>query len=279
MRILMIAPEPFFQPRGTPFSEYYRIRAFLELGHQVDLVTYPIGADVAMPGLRIFRTTSIPGIRRVKIGPSFAKLPLDFMVFITSLRRLLNTNYDLLDCHEEAGLMGVVLSRLFSVPTIYDMHSSLPEQLANFRFSRSHILRHLFDVSERWTIRGSKAVIVICPYLGEVVSRVDPERPCFLIENSPLAESGEPSTASEVLELRSSLNLEGAPIVLYTGTFEAYQGFDLLFEAFGHVIEHEPQVRLVLVGGASRAGPGCQRKSAEEGHRQQHYLCRPETAC
>lgn len=249
MRILMIAPEPFFQPRGTPFSEYYRIRAFLELGHQVDLVTYPIGADVAMPGLRVFRTASIPGIRTVKIGPSLAKLPLDFMVFIASMQRLLTTNYDLLDCHEEAGLMGVVLSRLFGVPTIYDMHSSLPEQLANFRFSRSRLLRYLFDISERWTIRGSKAVIVICPYLGEVVARVDPERPCFLIENSPLAESGESSTDSEVLALRRSLNLEGAPIVLYTGTFEAYQGFDLLFEAFGHVIEHEPQVRLVLVGG------------------------------
>ncbi len=43
MRILMIAPEPFFEPRGTPFSEYHRIRALLDLGHTVDLVTYPFG--------------------------------------------------------------------------------------------------------------------------------------------------------------------------------------------------------------------------------------------
>jgi len=27
VRILMIAPEPFFEPRGTPFSEFHRIRA------------------------------------------------------------------------------------------------------------------------------------------------------------------------------------------------------------------------------------------------------------
>ena len=33
MRILMIAPEPFFEPRGTPFSEYHRIKALLALGH------------------------------------------------------------------------------------------------------------------------------------------------------------------------------------------------------------------------------------------------------
>ena len=37
----MIAPEPFFEPRGTPFSEFHRIRALSALGHQVDLVTYP----------------------------------------------------------------------------------------------------------------------------------------------------------------------------------------------------------------------------------------------
>ncbi len=56
MRILMIAPEPFFEPRGTPFSEFHRIRALTDLGHEVDLVTYPFGQDVVMPGLRVFRS-------------------------------------------------------------------------------------------------------------------------------------------------------------------------------------------------------------------------------
>src|SRR6266436_3096337 len=76
MRILMIAPEPFFEPRGTPFSEFHRIRALTSLGHQVDLVTYPFGEDVTMPGLCVFRSLRPPFVRRVKIGPSFAKLPL-----------------------------------------------------------------------------------------------------------------------------------------------------------------------------------------------------------
>ena len=51
----MLAPEPFFEPRGTPFSEYHRIKALGDLGHHVDLVTYPIGRDVALPNLTIFR--------------------------------------------------------------------------------------------------------------------------------------------------------------------------------------------------------------------------------
>ena len=58
LRILMLAPEPFFEPRGTPFSEYHRIKALVEQGHHVDLVTYPIGADVDLPNLRIIRSVA-----------------------------------------------------------------------------------------------------------------------------------------------------------------------------------------------------------------------------
>ncbi len=249
MRILMIAPEPFFQPRGTPFSEYYRTRALTELGHEVDMVTYPIGEDVSIPGLRIFRAPGIPGIRKISIGPSLAKLPLDAMVFSSAVRRLMSGRYDLLDCHEEAGLMGVLLSKLFGVPAVYDMHSSLPEQLVNFRYTRSAVLRKLFAILERWTIKGSAAVIVICPYLQEVVADVDPEKPCFLIENSPLAEANRVAGSEEVTALRKSLGLEGTAVIGYTGTFEAYQGLDLLFDAVRWIAERDPSARLLMVGG------------------------------
>lgn len=249
MRILMIAPQPFFQPRGTPFSEFYRIRAMTELGHEVDLVTYAIGEDVTMPGLRIHRAAGLPGVRNVAIGPSLVKLPLDALVFASALRRLLGGRYDLLDCHEEAGVMGVVLSRLFGVPTIYDMHSSLPEQLDNFRYPGARVFRSLFDVAERITVRGSEGVIVICPHLRDVVAGIDPGKPCFLIENSPLAESGESATDEEARSLRKELDLTGAFVLLYTGTFEAYQGLPLLYEALSRVAERVPEGRLLLVGG------------------------------
>ena len=74
VRILMISPEPFFEPRGTPFSEFHRIRALTALGHQVDLVTYPFGQSVSMPGLRVFRSLRPPLVDHVKIGPSLARM-------------------------------------------------------------------------------------------------------------------------------------------------------------------------------------------------------------
>jgi glycosyltransferase involved in cell wall biosynthesis len=220
-----------------------------ELGHEVDMVTYPIGEDVSMPGLRILRTPRVPGIRRVRVGPSLAKILLDALVFTSSLKRLLTNRYDLLDCHEEAGLMGVVLGWLFSVPVLYDMHSSLPEQLSNFQYSRDRVLRALFEWAERVTVKGSDAVIVICPYLKDVVSRIDREKPCFVIENSPLVESEEEITDDEALRIRRKLGLGETFVIHYSGTFESYQGLPLLYEAFRIVAEKLPSARLLMVGG------------------------------
>ena len=244
----MIAPEPFFEPRGTPFSEYHRIRALLELGHTVDLVTYPFGKDVEMPGLRIFRAARPPFITHVKIGPSPAKLFLDMTLTLTALNRARKGQYDAVHSHEEGAAIGVVISAALGIPHLYDMHSSLPQQLENFAFSRSSVLRWMFERLERTAIKRSRVTIVICPHLEETARRVVPEARTVLIENAP--GSGDTPVEGSGVEIRRSLGLEPAtPIVLYTGTFEAYQGLDLLFAAARVVQQSRPDVRFVLAGG------------------------------
>ena len=52
MRILMISPQPYFESRGAPFCVHQHIKALIALGYQVDLVTYPIGKDMHLPGLQ-----------------------------------------------------------------------------------------------------------------------------------------------------------------------------------------------------------------------------------
>ena len=167
MRILMIAPEPFFEPRGTPFSEYHRIRALTGLGHTVDLVTYPFGRDMPMPGLRVFRCLRPPFVKGVRIGPSWAKVPLDLALAFTAFRRALAGGYDAIHSHEEGAAIGLLLAWLLRRPHLYDMHSSLPQQLTNFSFSRSRVLRWLFERVERLVVRHSRVVIVICPNLAD----------------------------------------------------------------------------------------------------------------
>jgi glycosyltransferase involved in cell wall biosynthesis len=245
----MIAPEPFFEPRGTPFSEFHRIRALTALGHQVDLVTYPFGRDVSMPGLRIFRCIRPPFVRSVGIGPSLTKIPLDALLTLAALRRALGARYDAIHSHEEAGVIGVAMATMMRVPHLYDMHSSLPQQLTNFAFSGSVLIRRIFTALERLMIKRSRVVVVICPSLEETVRLIDPHARTVLIENAP-GSSEEEATAEQAAAIRQSLGVAGnAPIVLYTGTFEAYQGLDLLFDAMAIVHASRPEARLLLAGG------------------------------
>ncbi len=247
----MIAPEPFFEPRGTPFSEFHRIRALTALGHTVDLVTYPFGQPVSMPGLRVYRSLRPPFVKRVKIGPSLAKIPLDALLAVTAFGRAIAGRYDAIHSHEEGGVIGVLLSIVFRVPHLYDMHSSLPQQLTNFAFSGSRSLRRAFLAIERFMIRRSRVVIVICPSLEETVRAIDPQAHTVLIENAPgSGETG--ATPDQAAAVRAALGLDPAvPIVLYTGTFEAYQGLDLLFDAMAIVGRARPDARLVLAGGSA----------------------------
>jgi glycosyltransferase involved in cell wall biosynthesis len=248
MHILMIAPEPFFEPRGTPFSEYHRIRALVELGHTVDLVTYPFGNDVQMPGLKIIRAARPPFIHRVKIGPSPAKLFLDLTLAVAACGQARRERYDVVHSHEEGAAIGVIIAAAIGVPHLYDMHSSLPQQLENFAFSRSSVLRWLFSLLERMAIRRSRVTIVICPHLQDVARKVVPGAHTILIENAP--GSGDTPIEGTGRDVRISLGIDpSTPIVLYTGTFEAYQGLDLLFSAAKAVHRERPDVKFVLAGG------------------------------
>jgi glycosyltransferase involved in cell wall biosynthesis len=265
MHILMIAPEPFFEPRGTPFSEFHRIRALTTLGHTVDLVTYPFGRDVAMPGLRIFRCLRPPFVHRVRIGPSLAKVPLDVALAFTAARRALGGRYDAVHSHEEGGAIGVVLAALLRVPHLYDMHSSLPQQVSNFGYRRATWLARILGWLERIMVRRSRVVIVICEDLMSTVRELDAGVPMVLIENA----SGDPPAEGAGPGIRTSLGLTPAtPVVLYTGTFEAYQGLDLLFDAMRDVVAAEPAARLVLVGGEAAQVDAARREVAARGLEQ-----------
>jgi glycosyltransferase involved in cell wall biosynthesis len=245
----MLAPEPFFEPRGTPFSEYHRIKALGELGHQIDLVTYPIGRDVELPNLRIYRSLRPPLVRKVRIGPSFTKLVLDALMLLTTLRLALTKKYDAIHSHEEMGLVGVWLAKWLGIPHLYDMHSSLPQQLTNFRYSKSGVLRRIFSWAEGQMVHKSNVVITICQELQDTVTEMGAGDRSLLIENVMGGDVDEPPTRSADAVRGAWGIARDAPLALYTGTFEAYQGVDMLIDAAAIVAARRPDARVLVVGG------------------------------
>jgi glycosyltransferase involved in cell wall biosynthesis len=200
----------------------------------------------------------------IGIGTSWRKLPLDFALFLTTCRRALAGKYDAVHSHEEGGWWGVVVARILGLPHLYDMHSSLPQQLTNFAYSKSRVVKAVFGGLERFVIRRSRVVIVICPQLEDVVRGIDAAVPSVLIENAP--GSGDTPTEGSGREVRRGLKIEpGAPVVLYTGTFEAYQGLDLLFASMRGVLAARPDTRLVLAGGRPDQVEAARKQAAAAG--------------
>lgn len=265
MKILMIAPQPFFQPRGTPFSVLGRLRALSHLGHEVDLLTYHRGRNVIIPGVTIFRTPPFRFILDIPIGPSGIKLFLDIFLVIEALRLLRRKRYDLLHTHEEASFFGILLARLFQVPHLYDMHSSLPQQLLNFRYTCSRPLIRIFGWLERRVILASDAVITICPALAEHVNQISGNVSPVMIENVAIEKAAEAVSAAEVRAFRTAHALDGKKIVLYTGNFEPYQGIDLLVAGAERVLRQRQDTVFVLLGGKPDQVKHYQNRVAKQG--------------
>ncbi len=185
MKALSIAPQPFFTPRGTPFSVYYRTLITAELGVPVDLLTYGEGQDVEIPGVKIIRIPNFEFFGKVKIGPSLFKLFLDVFIVIWTIGLLLKNKYEIVHAHEEAIFLCVLLKPIFKYKLIYDMHSSLPEQLTNFNFTTFKPLISLFKFWEDRCLHVADATITICPSLYNYASQIVGDREkVFLIENS-----------------------------------------------------------------------------------------------
>jgi glycosyltransferase involved in cell wall biosynthesis len=247
LRILFLAPQPFFEVRGTPLAVLHLTRALAALGHEVDLLTFPQGEPAPTDGVRHLRSLRLP-VGRVKAGPSLAKMALDVPFVIEAAGRLAFGRYDVVHAVEEAAHLIAPVARLLRVPLVMDVDSSIPDQLRYSGFATGGPILWLAEALERQALRHSAAAVTVCASLTDAVRSRAPEVPVFQIEDPPLADRSQPPAADAVAGLRRELGLSPLPVVLYSGNLEPYQGVALLLEAMALV----PGAQLLLMGGEPR---------------------------
>jgi glycosyltransferase involved in cell wall biosynthesis len=258
MKSLVIAPQPFFSPRGTPFSVYYRTLISAELKVDIDFLCYGQGQDVDIPGVRFYRTPAFSFLGQIKIGPSMLKLFHDVFIFFWMLWLLIRNRYDVVHAHEEAVFIALLFKPIFRFKLIYDMHSSLPQQLSNFNYTTNTFITKTFEWLENKSLEKSHAIITICPDLYNYVNSVLPGNTNnFLIENSilepvRLRDRSTNNDGSQEVKLPKEIPTAFKQVVVYAGTLESYQGIDLLIEAIPSVISHDDSVGFVIVGGTEK---------------------------
>jgi len=244
LRVLFLAPQPFFEVRGTPLAVLHFTQALAGLGHAIDLLTFPQGDEAATEGVRHLRSLRLP-VGRVKAGPSLAKMLLDVPFVAEAVWRLVFGRYDLVHAVEEAAHLVAPFARLLGVPLVVDVDSSIPDQLRYSGFATRGPLLWLAERLEANALRHAAAAVTVCSSLTDDVKRRAPGLAVFQVEDPPLVDRRTPPAAEAVAALRRELALGDGPLVLYSGNFESYQGVELLLESTPHV----PLAQFLFMGG------------------------------
>lgn len=243
MRVLVVAPQPFFAERGTPIAVRRLVETLCGDGHRVDLLTYPFGTDIEVDGLEIHRCARFPGIRRVGIGFSWAKVLLDLMLLVKLVGLARPGRYDKVHAVEESIYLALMLRRLHRAEVVYDMDSSLAAQLAD-----THVFFRLaapvMRAAEEWAISRSDVVAPMCQDLADYAAGVRASGDPVVLHDVPIERSaGEPRSAAP-----DSGPSGHRSLALYVGNLEAYQGIDMLVEA-AELLSDDLPVKIRVVGG------------------------------
>ncbi len=255
MKILFLAPQPFFTNRGTPIAVRAALQALSDQGHEIDVLSYHEGQDVHINSVTHHRCFRPPGVRRVPIGPSWQKLLCDVALLFKAISMVRRNTYDVVHAVEESAFIARLIRALFGVPYIFDMDSLMSRQIAekNRLFAP---IAWLFSWMERGAIRHSEGVLAVCPALVDEAKRYHPSGHVSLLPDIPF-------TGTQQADLPKTLTDATGIRLMYVGNLESYQGIDLMLDAFAKVAETHPDATLLIVGGSeehikqyrAKAGP------------------------
>lgn len=267
--ILILAPQPFFQNRGTPIAVRLLAEELARLGHNIHLLVFHEGEEIEMPGVTLHRIPALPGIADIPPSLSAKKILCDVAMFFSAAKLMRRHRFHLVHAVEEAAFLAMALKLLFAVPYLYDMDSSLARQVVE-KVPALKLFGPLLRWCEKRAVTASCGVVAVCQALEEIARDCAPDKAVLRLEDISLLES---SPAGDE-DLRATLGLEG-PLMLYVGNLERYQGIDLLLDSFHLAVKRGSPGHLVLIGGTEASIDAYRRRSTEMGLAGRVHFCGP----
>jgi len=256
MKVLLLSPQPYYSERGTPIAVDHVVRALSERGDHVDVLTYHLGADVEYANVRIHRIPPIGFVRDVPAGPSIRKLLCSSILFLHARRMVREGRFDVIHAVEEAAIVAAMIRGSQGTPFVYDMDSSLPQQIV----AAYPILRPLtgwLQRLERQLVQRAAVVLAASRPVSEV-ARCYRSNGVVRLPDISLIEQ-----KAKTLEpgLRDLCGARG-PLALYAGSLAKNRGIALLLESFAIARSGGADAHLAVIGGTP-AEIEAYRKQAE----------------
>lgn len=231
LRILAIAPTPFFVDRGGHVQIYEQARALIKLGNWLELCTYHIGRD--MPGIPTRRIPNVPRYKKTDAGPSYQKLYLMILLFFLSWREIRRFKPDILHGHGWDGCwIAYTLYKLTGVPFVFDMQGSFTGEIVAHGYAKADSLYFKFL---KWIERRTLHLGTVVTQSEQMVKDAIRDfgvRPDRIFHTYDGVDTEDLNPDVKPGNLRQELDLPpDKKIVVFLGLLKPYQGVDSLLEA------------------------------------------------
>ena len=247
LRVLVIAPTPFFGDRGCHVRILDEIRAVEALGVDFSVVTYPTGQDP--PDVLTIRAKAVPGIKAGPLGFSPGRPILDLAVLLAAHREIRRFRPHVLHAHLHEGVaIGIVLRAWHRLPLVADLQGSLTAELVDQGvMAGGSLMATLMRTIERWLVRRPDQTLTSSSHGVQLLTAqgVDRSRVTSLPDGVDI-EAFHPGPPDSTLIKR--LGVAGKRVVVFLGVLTHYQGVDLLLDIAAILARTHPDVHLLVLG-------------------------------
>lgn len=247
LKILVIAPTPFFSDRGNHVRILEECLVLKRAGHQIQVVTYGLGREIE--GIEIKRTLRFPWYKKTSAGPSWHKIYVDVFLFFSCLRRAVSFKPDIIHCHLHEGcLIGWAVGKLTRTPFIFDYQGGMTAEMGNHKFIKpgSFIFKTFYRMES--FIDHLPRDIVTSSKMGkdELVN-------VFKIPKSNVSVVsdgvGEVKIKKPSFDLKEKYLIPAEnKVVIFVGVLCDYQGIDLLLEGIAKNKQQLKKITFLIFG-------------------------------
>jgi glycosyltransferase involved in cell wall biosynthesis len=250
MKVLHVAAMPFPSVQGTQAA----VLAMLEAEHADDrapeLLTYAhAGYEAAVPW-PIHRIADLTRDRSLRSGPSWRKIVADAQLIVASRRIARERRVRAVVAHHVEAAAAALAAR--ARPLVFVAHTALGPELPAYLPARAKsIAARAGDALDLSLAARADAVGAVSPWLASRLAGAASREVTYLPVPWSVAPPIEPS---ERAKARTRFGIAAtAPVLLYAGNLDAYQGVELLARAFAIVRERRPDAHLVVASASDHA--------------------------
>jgi len=255
LRVLVIAPTPFFSDRGCHIRINEESQALLSRGHQLKILTYGLGKNVA--NLDIERIHHFRSYTKTSAGPSLFKILFDFLLLLRTIQRIRTFRPTVIHAHLHEGMCIAWIARLVTrshTPILFDAQGSLVAELRNHMPKAPRAFFTIMHWLEKGIFRLPDATVLSSESLKKLVieNTLSPKDiPLTVAADSANPIEQLPSQEKSMLMEQYHIQ-ETDCVVLYCGGMTADKGTDLLYEAMSPLLAADPSLKMVWIGGPEK---------------------------